>query len=109
MAATVCNVYLDLPLLKIALVLVRFRHVASVIVNANHGIMRAAEKLCVANLRCWLRLARHTRDHRMAAHRRLDQRRVYLCGVALRKRAQNAAWSFFSDCEPPYWMSGLWT
>jgi hypothetical protein len=28
-----------LPLFEIALVLVRFYHVASIIVNANHGIM----------------------------------------------------------------------
>jgi hypothetical protein len=31
----VCNVYLDLPLFEIARVLVRFDHVARVIVNAN--------------------------------------------------------------------------
>jgi hypothetical protein len=36
-----------LPSFEIAPVLVRFDHVASVTVNANHNIMRAAEKLCV--------------------------------------------------------------
>ena len=30
---------LDLPFLELALVLVRLDHVASVIVNANHGVM----------------------------------------------------------------------
>ena len=37
------------PLLEIALVLVRFNHVASVIVNTNHGIMGAAAMLGVAD------------------------------------------------------------
>jgi len=35
--------------LKIALVLVRLDHVARIIVNANHGVMRTAEKLCVSD------------------------------------------------------------
>jgi hypothetical protein len=35
-----------LPLFEIALVLVRFDHISSVIVNANHSVMWAAEKLC---------------------------------------------------------------
>jgi len=39
MAATVCNVYLDLPLLEIARVLVCLDHVARIIENANHRIM----------------------------------------------------------------------
>src|SRR5712692_5517075 len=38
-----------LPLFEIARVLVRLDHVARVIVNANHSIMRAAVKLCVAD------------------------------------------------------------
>ena len=33
------------PLFKLALVLVRFDHVASFILNANHGIMRATAML----------------------------------------------------------------
>jgi hypothetical protein len=37
------------PLFELALVLVRFDHVASRIVNANHGIMRTAEKLGVTD------------------------------------------------------------
>ena len=36
-----------LPLFEIALVLVRFDHVASIIVNADNRVMGAAEKLCV--------------------------------------------------------------
>jgi hypothetical protein len=35
-----------LPLLEISRVLVRLDHVAVIIVNANHGIMRATAKLC---------------------------------------------------------------
>jgi hypothetical protein len=38
-----------LTLLKVTRVLVRFDHVASFIVNANDGIVRAAAKLCVAD------------------------------------------------------------
>jgi hypothetical protein len=38
-----------LELAEITRVLVRLYHVARFIVNANHGIMRTAEKLCVAN------------------------------------------------------------
>jgi hypothetical protein len=38
-----------LPLFEIARVLVRFDHVASVIVNANHGAMRAAAMLRIIN------------------------------------------------------------
>ncbi len=37
------------PLFEIARVLVRLDHVPSFIVNANHRVMRAAEKLCVAD------------------------------------------------------------
>jgi hypothetical protein len=37
------------PLIEIARVLVRFDQVARFIVNANHGIVRAAEKLRVAD------------------------------------------------------------
>jgi hypothetical protein len=37
------------PLFEIASVLVRLDHVASVIINANHGIVGAAEKLGVAD------------------------------------------------------------
>jgi hypothetical protein len=36
------------PLFEIAFVLLRFDHVASVMVNANHGMMGTAEKLGVA-------------------------------------------------------------
>jgi hypothetical protein len=45
--------------LKIALVLVRLDHVASVIANANHGIMRAAVKLRAAGLHEGPPLPRH--------------------------------------------------
>jgi len=41
------------PFFEIDLVLLRFDHVTSVIGNADHGIMRAAAKLCLADLR-WL-------------------------------------------------------
>jgi hypothetical protein len=37
----------NLPVFEITLVLVRFDHVASFIVNANHCIMRTAEKIRV--------------------------------------------------------------
>ena len=46
-----------LPLFEIARVFVRYYHVASFIVNANHSIMRAAAKLRVVNCvadRVWL-------------------------------------------------------
>ena len=36
-------------LFEIARVLVRFDYIARCIVNANHGVVRAAEKLCVAD------------------------------------------------------------
>jgi len=41
-----------------AIVLVHIAHVASVIVNANHGMMRADAMLCVSDsvVSCWLRL-----------------------------------------------------
>jgi hypothetical protein len=39
------------PFFEIAPVLVRFDHIASVIVNANHGIMSAVEKLCMGVVR----------------------------------------------------------
>jgi hypothetical protein len=45
------------PFMALALVLVRFDHVATIIVNANHSIVRAAAKLCVVNCiadRVWL-------------------------------------------------------
>ena len=35
------------PLFEIALVLVRFDHIAGYIINANHRTVCAAEKLCV--------------------------------------------------------------
>jgi len=38
-----------LALFELARVLVRFDHVASFIVNVDHSVMRAAEKLCVVN------------------------------------------------------------
>jgi hypothetical protein len=38
-----------LPFFEIARVLVRFDHVARFIVNVDHSVMRAAEKLCVVN------------------------------------------------------------
>jgi hypothetical protein len=37
------------PLFELARLLVRFYHVATFIVNANHSIMRATEELCVAD------------------------------------------------------------
>ena len=37
------------PLSEIALVLVRFDYVARIIVNANHSVMRTAEKLCITD------------------------------------------------------------
>jgi len=37
------------PLLEIALVLVRFKHVASFIVNANHGIVKSALPLFIGS------------------------------------------------------------
>jgi hypothetical protein len=43
-----CDASKNSPLLEIARLLVRFDHVASVIVNANHGIMGTAEKLGVS-------------------------------------------------------------
>src|SRR5262245_22239904 len=47
-----------LPLLEIALVLVRLDHVASRIVNANHGIVRTAVELRISDcIRDGIRLA----------------------------------------------------
>ena len=46
-SVTCCG--LSSPLFEIANVLVRVDHIFSVIVHANHGVMRAAEKLCVAD------------------------------------------------------------
>ena len=37
------------PERKLARVLVRFNHIASFVVNANHGVMRPAEKFCIAD------------------------------------------------------------
>jgi hypothetical protein len=37
------------PLFEVARVLVRFNHVASFIVNANHSVMRPVAKLCVVD------------------------------------------------------------
>ncbi|SRR6266581_1081330 len=79
--------FMSLPLFEIARVLVRLDHVAWFIVNANHGIVRAAAKLSVINriADCvWLGI---TTADRMAAHRRLDRRRDGLCAGGLRKRA----------------------
>jgi len=39
---------------ELARMLVRFDHIARVIVNANHGIVRPAEKLCIAHSHCIL-------------------------------------------------------
>jgi hypothetical protein len=53
------------PLFEIARVLVRFDHVASFIVKVNHGIMRTAEKLGLAD--CFahcIRLAIRADAHR---------------------------------------------
>jgi hypothetical protein len=38
-----------LPLFEIGRVLVGFDHVASLIVNANHSVMRPVARLCVVN------------------------------------------------------------
>jgi hypothetical protein len=37
---------------RLSRVLVRFNHVASIIVNANHSIMQRVVRLCVADWRC---------------------------------------------------------
>ena len=75
---------------EISLVLVRLDHVAHFIINANHGVLRAAVETSRRRLRCWLHLARRTTGDRMTAHQRLDQRRAYLCAGGLAKRARNA-------------------
>jgi len=49
------NLLATLPLFELARVLVRLNHVASFIINANHSIVWAAEKLCVADCIGWLR------------------------------------------------------
>ena len=64
-----------LRLIEIALVLVRLNDIASRIVNANHGIMRPAAMLRVADC---IRDS-HTTTDQTAAHRTLDRRRVCLC------------------------------
>jgi len=38
-----------LPLFEIARVFVRFYHIATLVVNANHSVMRATVKLCAAD------------------------------------------------------------
>jgi hypothetical protein len=55
------------PLFEIALVLVRFDHVANVIGNADHSVMRAAEKLRV--LDCRARISTSSRFVEGRAHR----------------------------------------
>ena len=45
-----CALRGNTPLFEVGRVLVRLDHIASFIVNANHSIMRAAEKLCVSGL-----------------------------------------------------------
>jgi hypothetical protein len=74
---------------------VQLDHVASFIVNANHSIMRAAVKFgvvdCIADC-AWLAV---TQDDRMAAHRKLGRRRLYLCAGGLRK----CAWLETSGCQ----------
>jgi hypothetical protein len=52
------------PLFEIAFVLVRFDHVASLIVNANHSVMRAAVELCVGNTKAMI--AEGAIEHRSA-------------------------------------------
>jgi len=56
-------------LFELGRLLLRFDHVANLIANANNSVMRAAEKLCVADLRCWVRPARHSTADRMRTHR----------------------------------------
>jgi hypothetical protein len=51
-----------LPLFEIALVFVRFDHVASLIVNANHSIMWAAAKLSTTKIRKLKWRTIHTRS-----------------------------------------------
>jgi hypothetical protein len=43
----------DCTLFEIARVLVRFNHVARIIVNADHSIMWASEKLCAHKALAW--------------------------------------------------------
>ena len=68
------------PLFELALVLMRLDYVASGIVNANHGIMRTAEKLCVEGC-VWLAVPQPTEWQRIgsqidaATRRKSDQRR----------------------------------
>jgi hypothetical protein len=53
---------------EITFVLVRFDHVASGVVNANHSIMSPAEKLCVADCvadRVWLAIPQPTEWERI--------------------------------------------
>ena len=78
---------LPLSLFENALVLVCFNRVTRVIVNPNRSIM-------CPRLRC-LAVPNGTRDGirpivpvgQIAAHRKSDRRRVYLCAGGLRKRA----------------------
>jgi len=58
-----------LPLFEIARVLGRLDYVSRIIVNANHSIARAAEKLCVADgvARCvWLAIPQPAEWQRVA-------------------------------------------
>ncbi len=72
-----CDVMLaKLTLLELVRVLVRLDNVAR-FVNANHSIMPIASLTAFGS---------PTAD-RMAAHRKLDRRRVYLYAGGLRKRA----------------------
>ena len=72
---------------ELARVLVRSNYVASVIVNANHSVVRTAARLRVADCISDRVTGPDTTADRNAALRRSDQRRAYLCGAGLRKCA----------------------
>jgi hypothetical protein len=59
------------PLFEIARVLVRFDHIARVIVNADHSITRPTVKLRVANCSADRHSARRTTARRKASRLRL--------------------------------------
>jgi hypothetical protein len=65
------------PLVEIASVLVHFDHFASLIENANHSVMRTAEKICIADCvadSVWLAIPQATERQGIG---RLDQSDVY--------------------------------
>ena len=75
-----------LLLFEFARVLVRFDHVASSIVNANHGIMWSAVEFCVSDCIADCIWPGVTTAARMAAHLRLDRLRDGPCAGEPRKR-----------------------